>query len=185
MREDDLMGKISEFNLRFLFFTLFVWMMGCSSAPQASELPSWVLKTPRGCGMGSVRLSGSISLAKTGAIARGRDSLGRELQTEVESVIRAYRREGGKEANDLTEEMMVDSSRQSSHALLQGTREREMFISQSQPQTIYTLVCFEPSRRPSLVKSLSLIPKRHRAKIRERAKVAFDELESLMKSYDE
>ena len=156
----------------------------CSSHPKGSSLPKWVLDTPIGCGMGSLQHQGSLALAKTGAIARGRDVLSRQLQTKVESIIKSYRSEGGMDKGDLSEELMLDISQQSSRALLQGTRAQKTYITQTEPPTLYTLVCYEPTQLPSLVKKLDLVPKKHRRAIKARAEAAFAELESLMQGYD-
>lgn len=130
--------------------------------------------------MGSVRVSGSLSIAKTGAIARGRDALARELQTRVESVMRTYQAEGGE---TLSEEVLLDVSQQSSRAMLRGTRDRELFVSDGDPKVLYALVCYEPSQRPSFVKSLAKLPSVSREPIRQKAEASFAELEALMESY--
>ena len=135
--------------------------------------------------MGSVRVNSSISLAKTGAIARGRDALARELQTRVESVIRAYKSEGhDAERGGISDELIVDVSRQSSRAMLRGTRDREVYLSQGKPQVLYALVCYESTQRVAFVKSLDKLPRVHRKSIRQRAEASFAELETLMETYD-
>ena len=172
-------------------FPIIMWipcvLCACSSSPShstLSSLPEWVLNTPVGCGMGSLQHSGSIALAKTGSAARGRDALARQIQTKVHSIIKSYRSEGGNDTADLSEELMIDISQQSSRALLQGTRIRETYLADTNPSTLYTLVCYEPSRLPSFVKKLDIIPKKHRKAIKQRAEAAFAELESLMQKYD-
>ena len=162
-----------------------LYLSGCSSVAPSASLPSWVLRTPKGCGMGSVRVSGPLSLAKTGAIARGRDALARELQTRIESVIRTYKAEGhDAQGQELSEELLVDVSQQSSRAMLRGTRDREIFLSQGTPRVLYALVCYETLKKPGLVKVLSRLPRVYQAPIRERAEASFAELEELMKTYD-
>ena len=169
-----------------LFFTLNLillvsMMSACGSSKPSASLPAWVMNTPLGCGLGSLQINGSLSLAKSGAIAKGRADLARQIQTRIENVIKTYRSEGGGQ-QDFSEELMTQVSQQSSRALLQGTKEKKSHIEPSQPSIYYVLVCYEAEQKTSLIQSLSIIPKRHRKSIQVRAESAFAELESLMKN---
>ena len=169
-----------------LFFTLNLillvsMMSACGSSKPSASLPDWVMNTPLGCGLGSLQINGSLSLAKSGAIAKGRADLARQIQTRIENVIKTYRSEGGGQ-QDFSEELMTQVSQQSSRALLQGTKEKKSHIEPSQPSIYYVLVCYEAEQKTSLIQSLSIIPKRHRKSIQVRAESAFAELESLMKN---
>ena len=172
--------------MRLIKYVTIVLFLGsaCSSRVPSKDLPSWVLNTPAGCGMGSIQGLASLSLAKTGAMARGRDELAKQLQTRVENIMRSYRAEGGSENQDFDEELLVNISRQSSSALLKGTIAKEIYVDENAPRTLYALVCYEPSQIPSFMKTFEQLPIKHRATIRERAKQSFQELEELMKEYD-
>ena len=170
---------ISLFSTPYLILVFFM-MSACGSSKPSASLPPWVINTPLGCGLGSLQVNGSISLAKSGAIAKGRADLARQIQTRIENVIKSYRSEGGGQ-QDFSEELMTQVSQQSSRALLQGTKERKSYIEPGQPSIYYVLVCYEAQQKSSLIQSLSIIPKRHRKSIQVRAESAFKELESLMK----
>lgn len=179
------MWKILTLKYLSLICLLYVSTVSCSaSGPGSSKLPKWVMNTPPGCGMGSVQGVPSLSLAKTGATARGRDDLARQLQTRVESLMKTYRAEGGEDTKDLNEELLINISQQSSQALLQGTVAKEVFVGSDSPKTLYALVCYEPSQAPSFMKAFEQLPIKHRSSLREKAKASFEELEDLMKSYE-
>ena len=157
-------------------------LSACGTAKSSNPLPAWVMDTPLGCGLGSLQINGSITLAKSGAIAKGRADLARQIQTRIENVIKTYRSEGGG-LQDFSEELMTQVSRQSSRAVLQGTKEKYSHIDQGKPSTYYVLVCYEAHQKTRLIQSLSILPKRHRQTIQDRAESAFAELESLMGNY--
>lgn len=164
--------------LLLIAFTL----SACGSTRPSESLPAWVMDTPLGCGLGSLQVNGSITLAKSGAIAKGRADLARQIQTRIENVIKTYRSEGGG-LQDFSEELMTQVSQQSSRAVLQGTKARFSHIDKGNPATYYVLVCYEAHQKTRLIQSLSILPKRHRQSVQERAESAFAELESLMKDY--
>ena len=181
--------SLEQQNHTFFLFSglslilLLLTMNACGTSKPTTSLPPWVMNTPLGCGLGSLQINGSISLAKSGAIAKGRADLARQIQTRIENVIRTYRSEGGGQ-QDFSEELMTQVSQQSSRAILQGTKEKKSHIESGQPAIYYVLVCYEAQQKSSLIQSLSIIPKRHRKSIQDRAESAFTELENLMRSDD-
>ena len=169
--------------LPLLILLLLSFMLSaCGTAKSSSPLPAWVMNTPLGCGLGSLQINGSITLAKSGAVAKGRADLARQIQTRIENVIKTYRSEGGGQ-QDFSEELMTQVSQQSSRAVLQGTKEKYSHIDQGKPSIYYVLVCYEAHQKTRLIQSLSIVPKRHRQTIQDRAESAFTELESLMENY--
>ncbi|MAD61222.1 MAG: hypothetical protein CMH49_06915, partial [Myxococcales bacterium] len=87
----------STYGLLYLLSLLWLSSMlsACGTATSSSPLPPWVMNTPLGCGLGSLQINGSMTLAKSGAIAKGRADLARQIQTRIENVIKTYRSEGG------------------------------------------------------------------------------------------
>lgn len=172
---------IGRLHLMILLLS-FMSCSGCGASNPSHPLPKWVMNTPLGCGLGSLQMNGSLSLAKSGAIAKGRADLARQIQTRIENVIKTYRSEGGG-AQDFSEELMTEASRQSSRAVLQGTKAKKSHIEYGEINTYYVLVCYEAQQKSRLIQSLSMIPKKHRQTIQDRAEASFAELEKLMEDY--
>ena len=153
-------------------------MTGCSQPKGGSlNLPPWALNPPATCALGTVKYRGNLGLAKSGAIARGRDALARQLETKVEGLIKDYQSQGETEEQGFTEELITQVSKQSVRQSLEGTRLKEWQLNEGDNPTLHTLVCLEPEALIEAFGRMSQLSKKQRAGLRDRAKKAFAELE--------
>ena len=168
-------------SAQWLWLIGVMWCMatGCSSY-HATYLPSWVINPPSRCAMGSMRSQSSLSLTKLGAMTRGRAALSHQIKSRMVGVIRSYIAEGEDLKGQVSEEMFIDHSVQSTESILQGTQAREIFISSDPYQTLYALVCINESQVAKIFKDLSFLPSEHRGPLRQRAREAFVELDRLI-----
>ena len=131
--------------------------------------------------MGSMRSQSSLSLTKLGAVTRGRATLSHQIKSQVAGVIRSYIAEGEDLKGQVSEEVFIDYSVQSTESVLQGTEAREIFISSDPYQTLYALVCINHDQVTEIFKDLSFLPSKHHAPLRQRAREAFAELDQVIK----
>ena len=130
--------------------------------------------------MGSMRSQSSHSLTKLGAVTRGRAALSHQIKSRVTGVVRSYIAEGEGLKGQVSEEIFIDHSVQSTESALQGTQAREVFISSDPYQTLYALVCINERQVEEIFEDLSYLPSEHRGPLRQRAREAFAELERLI-----
>lgn len=176
--------KSKFFLSSIVILGVFFVINGCQNSIPSEKLPPWVINSPSGCAMGSLQLSGSLSLSKTGAIARARDSLARQIQTRVEGVLRTFLAEGDQAETSVKDEVIVDHTQQATSAILQGTDTQKTYLSSGSPKTVYVLVCLQKDQVLSMFEGLSFIPPQRQGDLRQRAAEAFSDLDELMKRYE-
>lgn len=164
---------------------MIIFTLGCQKTTSKASLPDWVLNPPAGCAMGSLQTSHSLSLAKTGAVSRARDALARSISTRVEGVIKSFLAEGRSAGEEpVKDELYIEHTQQATSASLQGTSERERYLSTDDPETLYVLVCVNREQVMKIFEGVSAIPTHRRDELRVRAQEAFADLEAMMQSYE-
>ena len=102
--------------LRIVGLGLCMFLVACGGTQgptaEADDMPTWVLNPPDACAVGIQKFRGNLNLAKSAAIASGRDELARQLNTKVEGMIKQYQSDGGTADGDFSEDQVSQVSRQ-------------------------------------------------------------------------
>jgi hypothetical protein len=178
--------------MRFNFTIKLLAMLGlmsitaaCGSdpkaAPEAENLPEWVLNQPPLCGVGIQKFRGNLGSAKSFAEASARDDLSRQIETRVKSMIKQYNQEGGTEDGDISEELSTKAAVSLSKTTLQGSVPKKSDIRDGQ---FYSLVCLEPGALTEAINGMKALGAAQRKALARRAAVAHEELKEAMESYD-
>ena len=172
----------TSFNL--VVATLAAVSFGCGGAasPRADsdDLPSWVLNPPALCASGIQKFRGNLGMAKTGAVAKGRDALARQFQVKVQGMLKSYQAEGGTEKGDFSEEDLTQVSRQLVDLSLTGTKARFVKLGKGDPQQLYALVCADFASMDKALNDMKQLGAKARAALKQRAKAEFDDLDKQL-----
>ena len=147
-------------------------LMGCASMGGGGE-------TAPICGVGSFSGTRNISLARTGAVARARTDLARNLQTKVKALYKDYMATTtggagyGTNAND--EQHVVDVAKQITSVTLSGTQPVNGWMSKT--GTLWMLVKLDPAAFSKALAGMKQLDENVRRGIVERADKAFKELD--------
>ena len=159
--------------------------------PMAAELnsaPEWVrgdcrsgVSVPKGviCGIGSVGGTMNPSLARTGAEARARAAIARELQTAVKAMVKDYQAtmSGGDHYAEvsLDEQYLTDVSTQIAEQTISGSRTVNSWISPS--GAFYVLVVLDSDAFGQALAQMNALDEKIRRGVEARAERAFDDLD--------
>ena len=158
--------------------------LGCggAGAPKAdnSDIPQWVLNPPKMCASGMQKFRGNLGLAKSGAVAKGRDALARQFQVQVQGMLKSYQAEGGTEKGDFSEEDLTQVSRQLVDLSLTGTSAKKVKLGNGNPQQLYALVCADFSAMEKALDDMKQLGAKARAALKQRAKAEFDDMDKQL-----
>ncbi|MEE2785990.1 MAG: hypothetical protein VX589_01540 [Myxococcota bacterium] len=160
-------------------------MIGCGGqqvAPlvEMDTMPEWAKNPKPTCGVGIVKYRGNLGLARTTAIARGRDELARSLVVKVEGLIKDYNAQGAENEKDFTEEDTTTVSRQLVDQMLVGTPVAEFTVSQDVPQQAYALVCMEAAAIGNAFDNMKRLSEKSRTALKARAFKEFADLDKQL-----
>ena len=155
---------------------------GGTDAPKADteDLPGWVLNPPALCATGIQKYRGNLGLAKSGAVAKGRDALARQFQVRVQGMLKSYQAEGGTTKGDFSEEDMTQVSRQLVDLSLTGTSAKKVQLGEGDPQQMYALVCADFSAMDKALSEMKQLGAKAREALKQRAKAEFDDLDAQL-----
>ncbi len=166
--------------------TILMLLAGCGgdqireTSSGHADIPKWALTPPPACGIGIAKHRGSLGMAQQTAVARGRDSLARQLQTKVEGMIKDYQESGEAKAKDFTEELTTQVSRQLVDTTLIGTATKLAHLSKGAPQHYYALICLEPEAFAGAFEKMSELSNQHRQALKRRAQMEFKDLDKQL-----
>lgn len=170
--------------LGYLVTLLALFTFGCGGAggPKADsdDLPKWVLNPPPLCASGIQKYRGNLGMAKSGAVAKGRDALARQFQTKVQGMIKSYQAEGGTDKGDFSEEDMTQVSRQLVDMSLSGTSAKKVELGKGEPQQLYALVCADFGAMDKALSEMKQLGEKARAALKQRAKAEFDDMDAQL-----
>lgn len=139
----------------------------------------WGDEGARMCAVGSMGGTRNVSLARAGAVGRGRTEIARALETRVKAMLKDYQANttGGEEflTAAADEQHIVDAARQITDASLSGTEMQDTWLSGS--GTLYALVALDLERFEDAVARMEQLDERVRQAVIERADEAFRELD--------
>ena len=163
---------------------LTTFSLGCGGAgtPKADsdDLPSWVLNPPALCASGIQKFRGNLGMAKSGAVAKGRDALARQFQVKVQGMLKSYQADGGTDKGDFSEEDLTQVSRQVVDLSLTGTKARFVKLGKGDPQQLYALVCADFASMDKALNDMKQLGAKARAALKQRAKAEFDDLDKQL-----
>jgi len=158
--------------------------------------PDWVVKgcsvyfknkeDRKICGVGSVGSTRNAGMARTGAVARARTEIARQLEVKVESMLKDYQatttggEKYGQVAND--EQNITDVSKQITSQTLSGTEMIDSWVSNS--GTYYALVALDTETFKGQIDKMGQLSEATRKAVQARADKAFDELADEMRARD-
>ena len=145
-----------------------------------ADIPKWALTPPAACGVGIAKHRGNLGIAQQTAVARGRDSLARQLRTKVEGMIKDYQQAGESDAKDFTEELTTQVSRQLVDSTLVGTATKMAHLSQDPNQQYYALVCLDPEAFSGAFERMNELSSKQRQALKNRAKLEFKDLDQQL-----
>ena len=180
---DGIRSNRKTLHLYVLAFSL-LCLSGCGGHETMTgglNLPPWAVNPPPTCAVGTIQYRGNLGLAKSGANARGRDALARQLKTKVEGLLKDYQSQGETEGQGFTEELITQVSRQSVREVLQGTRSKEWALTEGDRPELHSLICLEPEALLKAFDQMSILNKKQRKALRGRAKDAFKDLDRNIK----
>jgi hypothetical protein len=148
------------------------------------DLPKWAINPPKSCDVGSVTYRGDLNLARSAATTRGRDSLAKQIETKVEGLIKDYQAQGEAEGKSFNEEDITQVSKQTASTSLVGTRATEVFLSETDPQTYYVLVCIDPASVIGAMDQMKQLNQKQKEYLKFNAKKAFEDLDAEMEKMD-
>jgi len=150
------------------------------STGSVGDVPQWAMTPPAACGVGIAKHRGDLGTAQQSAEARGRDSLARQLETRVQSMIKDYRQSGETGGKDFTEEMTTIVSRQLVNTTLIGTGTRMTHLSGDNPQQYFALVCLQPEAFAGAFERMKDLSGKQRAALKARAEAEFKDLDEQL-----
>ena len=165
-------------------------MVACGSSQNAakvetSDIPKWALTPPGACGVGISKVRGNLGMAQKTSEARGRDALARQLQTQVQGMIKDYQQSGEAEAKDFTEELTTQVSRQLVDTTLIGTSTRMAHVSEDNPQQYFALVCLQPEAFIGAFEKMNELSGKQRQALKRRAALEFEDLDKQLEKLRE
>jgi len=151
--------------------------------------PAWVLN-PESIGglaaVGSAKIGkAGIQFARVEALANARDELARQISVKVKNMVKNFTQVTGVGDEESVDKVSVQVSKQITSQALQGSRQKDMWISPS--GTLYVLVIVDPESVKELVKQQTLTSfKKDKALWQQfQAKKAYEELEKeIQKEFD-
>jgi hypothetical protein len=172
----------TSFNLLVAALAAVSFGCGGAASPKADsdDLPSWVLNPPALCASGIQKFRGNLGMAKTGAVAKGRDALARQFQVKVQGMLKSYQAEGGTDKGDFSEEDLTQVSRQLVDLSLTGTKARFVKLGKGDPQQLYALVCADFASMDKALNDMKQLGAKARAALKQRAKAEFDDLDKQL-----
>lgn len=174
------MKKVLSNFVVMLGLFVFIGCGGSDTKAESSDLPKWVMNPPPLCATGIQKFRGNLGLAKTGAVAKGRDALARQFQVRVQGMIKSYQAEGGTDKGDFSEEDMTQVSRQLVDLSLTGTSAKMVKLGDGNPQQVYALVCADFSSMEKALTEMKQLGEKARAALKQRAKVEFDDMDKQL-----
>ena len=163
-------------------FAMITYGCGGAGTPKADsdDLPGWVLNPPSLCATGIQKYRGNLGLAKSGAVAKGRDALARQFQVKVQGMLKSYQAEGGTDKGDFSEEDLTQVSRQLVDMSLTGTSAKKVELGKGDPQQMYALVCADFGAMDKALSEMKQLGEKARAALKQRAKAEFDDLDAQL-----
>ena len=167
-----------------LIISLFYFGCGGSQGLHSiDQLPKWAQHPPVNCGLGAINYQGNVGLAKSGAIARGRDALARQLKTKVEGLMKDYQRQGDEGGVTFSESQITQVSEQTVKHSLEGSRMVEWSLIEEGKPAVYALVCSQKELILGEIEKNSALSKSQRSGLRQRAAEAFQDLDDQLSKH--
>ena len=111
---------LTQLTLTLMISLFYFGCGGSQGLHSIDQLPKWAQHPPVNCGLGAINYQGNIGLPKSGAIARGRDALARQLKTKVEGLMKDYQRQGDEGGVTFSESQITQVSEQTVKEMAQG-----------------------------------------------------------------
>jgi len=146
-----------------------------------ANAPKWVLNPEMEGGLsavGSAKIGkAGIQFARTEALANARDELARILTVKVKNMVKNFTQQIGVGDEQTVDKVSVQVSKQVTSTVLQGSRQKDMWISPS--GELYVLVVLDPASVKNAIKQATLSSlKNERALWQQfQAKKAYEELD--------
>ncbi len=150
-------------------------------ANELKDAPSWVLNPEVEGGLaavGSAKIGkAGLQFARTEALANARDELARQISVKVKNMVKNFTQVTGIGNEETVDKVSVQVSKQVTSQVLQGSRQKDMWISPS--GTLYVLVVVDPEMIKKVVKEQTLTSLRNEKALWQQfqAKKAYEELE--------
>ncbi|QED28441.1 hypothetical protein FRD01_14595 [Microvenator marinus] len=184
-------------NYGVVFFSLTVLLSAACGGPETrqekleqtsssswGEVPEWADKVPAGCGVGSAKFRGNRSMTRDSAVSRARADLGRQLETRVQDMFKDYRAEGEAAGEDFSEERVTSVTRNITDVSLAGTSVEANFLTDTDPQEFYALVCINTAKFIEAFGETEGLSDSARAALKARAESEFKDLDEQLKKLD-
>ncbi|RMD46810.1 MAG: hypothetical protein D6834_01890 [Aquificota bacterium] len=146
-----------------------------------ANAPKWVLNPQMEGGLsavGSAKIGrAGMQFARTEALANARDELARQLQVKVKNMVKNFTQQIGVGDEQTVDKVSVQVSKQVTSTVLQGSRQKDMWISPS--GELYVLVVLDPASVKEAVKQATLSSLKNERALWQKfqAKKAYEELD--------
>jgi len=154
-------------------------LAGCpkkTNTVKTNPTPEWYDEPPAGCGVGSALYQpGLREMAKTEADGNARNDLSRQLQTEVEGMVKAYMSQGIAEGETFGESMSTNVVRTiTDNTLMGGRTVKNVTIGQE----MFVLVCLDPETFGDMFDRMDTMSEQMREALKQRMTEEFSDLDA-------
>lgn len=167
---------------------LFVfYVAGCATPADKAQkekpkpkTPDWAKNPPDHCAVGTAKVKPNKKIARSTAASRARDSLARQLRTELEGIIKDYRSQGRASGEGFTERHSGHIHTHHDHRFRIPTTETVMeasHISKEDDPHYYVLVCTTLQGLIQSLKNQKKLSKKARKAIIKRLKKEFEDIQ--------
>lgn len=151
---------------------------GCaSSAPAIPGAPDWFGAPTKGCGTAVAKMHGNLGLAQTTAIDRARAQLSKNLNVEVQALLKDYQDSGESDGKDFNEEKTTNTIRTLVDRDLSGSFPVQGKLIGNQ---FYSMVCMDPEFYGKMFDDMKSLSQKDRAALKARSDAAHDELKEAV-----
>jgi hypothetical protein len=152
--------------------------VGCASTePAVPGAPDWFGAPTKGCGTAVAKLHGDLGLAQTAAIDRARAQLAKNLNVEVQALLKDYQDSGESDGKDFNEEKTTNVIRTLVDRDLAGSFPVQGKLIDNQ---YYSMVCMDPEFYGKMFDEMKSLSQKDRAALKARADAAHDELRTAV-----
>ena len=170
-------------NKLFCALALTILTSGCSGKQKNEtvsvtgvKVPEWVVNPKPGCAAGAYKMKGNISMAMDMSTHHARHQLSQQLQVVTKSLIRKYVEEGEHDSENFTEDLSLSVTQSVTNITMNGSIPVKQDVSGDH---YFTLVCLDPEVFSNSFTEMNQLDEKVRYQLRDRAKIAFEDLESL------
>ena len=151
---------------------------GCASTePAIAGAPDWFGAPTKGCGTAVAKMHGNLGLAQTTAIDRARVQLSKNLNVEVQGLLKDYQDTGESDGKDFNEEKTTNVIRTLVDRDLSGSFPVQGKLIGNQ---FYSMVCMDPEYYGKMFDQMASLSQKDRAALKARADAAHDELKEAV-----